>query len=82
MAKIEKETKRIIAFTSNFKVEGDIHVHIGARLSDYIETLTKSFIPLTRVIIYKIGEDKPIHHTNFLELNKDEVVIISPKEEI
>lgn len=82
MSKIEKELKKIIVFTSEFKIEGDMHVHPGARFSDYIETLAKKFIPITDARISIIGDDRCICETSFLELNKNEVIIILPQEEL
>lgn len=81
MAVIKKEEKAIVAFTSKYKIRGNIFVPPGGRLSDFLGALgQKKFIPVTEAVVTDISGNL-ICKANFLELNKDEVVFIFPESE-
>ncbi len=39
--KIEKEKKNVDLYTSRYKITGDIHIHVNARLTDTLQALSK-----------------------------------------
>ena len=51
--KIEKEKKNVDLYTSHFKITGDVHIPIHARLTDSLQALSKQsgFLPMTDVVI-------------------------------
>lgn len=51
--KIEKEKKNVDLYTSHFKITGDVHIPVHARLTDSLQALSKQsgFLPMTDVII-------------------------------
>lgn len=82
MVKIKKEEKPIIAYTRYYKVEGKMYMPMGARLSDFISGVgQKKFIPVTDAIVTDLSGHQ-VCKTNFLELNKDEIVFLVPQSEI
>lgn len=81
MVKIQKEEKAIIAYTRNYKVEGKMYLPIGARLSDFISSAQqKNFIPVTGAVVTDLS-GRQVCITDFLELNRDEIVFLVPKGE-
>jgi hypothetical protein len=51
--KIEKEKKSVDLYTNHFKISGDVHIPVHARLTDSLQALSKQsgFLPMTDVII-------------------------------
>ena len=51
--KIEKEKKNVDLYTNRYKINGDIHIHVNARLTDTLQALSKQsgFLPMTDVVI-------------------------------
>ena len=51
--KIEKEKKNVDLYTSHYKIPGDIHIHVNARLTDTLQALSKQsgFLPMTDAIV-------------------------------
>lgn len=81
MVKIQKEEKAIIAYTRNYKVEGKMYLPIGARLSDFISSAQqKKFIPVTGAVVSDLSGNQ-VCKTDFLELNRDEIVFLVPRSE-
>lgn len=51
--KIEKEKKNVDLYTNRYKISGDIHIHVNARLTDTLQALSKQsgFLPMTDVVV-------------------------------
>lgn len=81
MVRIEKEQKPIVAYTPYYKIEGRVYTPIGARLSDFISSAQqKKFIPVTDAMVTDLSGNQ-VCKTNFLELNKDEIIFLVPVDE-
>lgn len=73
---IRKEKARVIAWTTQFRIEGTIHFIPKARVSDLLNRHDIAFIPMTEVILYDL-EGKEILRTDFLAVNKDQLTVLS-----
>lgn len=69
----------VILLTHDGEIHGAIHVHPNRRLSDEIDS-DRRFIPLTEVTIYR--RDGSDFKTEFLAVNKDAIVWITPVQAI
>ena len=72
-----KERVPVILLTSNYRLEGEMHVAPGGRLLDEINK-ERGFIPLTNVSVYEIAGDVPLDNLNFMAVNKNLVVMVAP----
>ena len=82
MAVIEKEEKPIVAYTSQYKIKGNIFIPPGGRLTDYLSSIgPKRFIPLTDAIVTDM-HGKEICRADFIELNIGEVIFIMPVQQV
>lgn len=79
--KVDKNTSSAIIYTKNFLITGSVHVLAHERLSDLLDASNKNFLPITDATIYTVTDNKIVGRTKFLSLNKNEIVIIYPKDD-
>ncbi len=78
--KIEKEKKNVDLYTSRYKITGDIHIHVNARLTDTLQALSKQsgFLPMTDAVVkFKNGTVK---EENFILIKIEEIEMICLKD--
>ncbi len=73
---IRKEKARVVAWTTQFRVEGTVHFIPKARISDLLNRRDIAFIPMTKVVLYGL-DGKEILRTDFLAVNKDQITVLS-----
>ncbi len=79
--KVEKEKKNVDLYTSHFKIMGDVHIPLHARLTDSLQALSKQsgFLPMTDVIIkFRNGVERS---ENFILIKISEIELICLKDE-
>ena len=79
--KVPKKPAEAIIYTKNFMISGIVHILPNERLTDLLDSSSKVFIPITDATIYSITDHRVVGRTSFLSLNKNEIVIIYPKED-
>ena len=77
--------QRVEVWTSTFRLVGYIYLPqvVGggtARLSTVLNDASRQFIPLTRVVVYRRGEDQAAAQQEFLLVNRDSIEVIRPLE--
>lgn len=80
-SKVPKTLAETIIYTKNFMITGTVHILPNERLTDMLDSSRKSFIPITDATIYNINDHRVVGRTKFLSLNKNEMVIIYPKDD-
>jgi hypothetical protein len=70
------QTTEIVAFTEHYRVQGQIALVPGARLTDFIRDPAK-FIAVTAAIVSD-REGKELFRCSFLDLGKDHIELILP----
>jgi hypothetical protein len=70
--------KRVMIFTRNFEIKGDLHIYDGVRLTDYINE-SRAFIAVTDAEVKRRGEQAPVK-TSFLNVSKNDIEIIFPED--
>jgi hypothetical protein len=79
--KIEKEKKNVDLFTSRYKISGDIHIHVNARLTDTLQALSKQsgFLPVTDAVVkFRNGA---VREEKFILIKISEIELIFLKNE-
>lgn len=77
---VKKESKRVVIFVENYRVEGYMYLIPGARIVDELNKNTQ-FLPLTNCIIYDKDSSLEIDRVNFMVINKNRVTLVFPPEE-
>jgi len=78
--KIEKEKKNVDLYTSSYKITGNVHIPVHARLTDSLQALSKQsgFLPITEAVIkFKNGA---VREENFLLIKISEIEMICLKD--
>ena len=74
-----KEKIRVEVYTVLHRIEADLHIFSGARLTDIMQSReTQSFFALTDVVVYSIGSGKEIFSTDFIDISRHHIVMVRP----
>jgi hypothetical protein len=79
---IEKDQVPVIIFTPLHRIEAVMYTYRDARVLDELNTQTKPFIALTNVKVYSVSQDKLLYESEFMALNKNNIVNLLPKHEL
>ncbi len=78
--KINREKVRVLVYTNNALIRGNIYLPPGGRLTDYVNKVSGDFIPITDAEINVYGRETI--KTSLMQLNKDYIEFIVPEESI
>ena len=78
--KPDRDEIGVIIYLSNCKIKGKMFLPPGGRVSDFVNSPVRQFIPVTDAEIDSIGGEKWSYRVKFLNLNKNEIVTLFPKE--
>lgn len=73
-----KERIRVTICTSLYRIEGEMYMLPGSRLTDLMNVKAKDFLPVTDVTFYHPYENKVFAKVDFAVVNRDSVLAIFP----
>jgi len=73
---VEKAKVRVIAVVDGWRIEGDLHVISGTRLTDSINQKTKDFLAVTDALIFDAKSGARLFDTPYLALNRDAISMV------
>ncbi len=79
--RIEREKVPVIIYMKDFKIEGNLHIPPGGRLTDFINISNKQFIPVTDAVIYN-PKSESLYNVGLMQVNKNFIQALFPKEEV
>jgi len=77
----QKEKVRVVICTPLYRIEGDMYILPGSRLTDIVNVKTKDFFPITDARILHATEDKVLYNLSFVAVNREDIIMIFPLEE-
>jgi hypothetical protein len=72
----EKSLIKIIAYTQRHKIEGELLLLKGERLSDKLNLTERQFEPIVNAKVYSLDNGKLEHETPTLALNKTLITLM------
>ncbi|MBU4477942.1 MAG: hypothetical protein KKH34_02495 [Candidatus Omnitrophica bacterium] len=78
--KVEQSVIEVVISVQNSRIEGNMHLPSGGRLTDYLALPERKFIPLTEAKIFSIPGNELLYVVPFLSLNKAFIIYIFPKD--
>ena len=72
-------TSKVMIVLSQYRITGNVHLHPGQRLSDYINGI-KEFIPVTTAKVHKLDSENNVISMDLLEINIRHVLLVYPLE--
>jgi hypothetical protein len=77
----KKEKIRVELYTNLHRIEADLHIFAGARLTDIMQSReTQSFFALTDVVVYDIVSGKELFRADFVDISRSHIVMLRPLE--
>ena len=76
--RVQVEKTRIRVCTDRFDIVGDLHMPVGARISDHINRADKDFIVLTDAEIVPVGEPGSSTRDSVAIVNRSQVILAWP----
>ena len=70
----------VVVLTREYKITGYIDLMPGSRLTDYI-TAVRPFFAMTSAVVEDIRTGKVLIRGEFMDVNRDSVVLILPADE-
>lgn len=81
MVYTKKDTIRVMIITMYHRIEGEMHVLEGSRLTDSLNARGKDFYAITDARIYNISDGALLAAPEFLAVARDGITAIFPMEE-
>lgn len=76
-----KEKIRVVIGTSRYRIEGDVHILAGGRLTDLVNVKAKDFWAVTNAIIRDATDEKVLYRIAYGVIARDEIIFLFPIEE-
>ncbi len=76
-----KEKVRVVIGTATYRIEGDVHILAGGRLTDLVNVKAKDFWAVTNAVIRSADEDVILYQIDYGVVARDNIVFLFPLEE-
>jgi hypothetical protein len=72
-----KDKLKVVILTNTIRVEGEMHLVSGTRLTDIVNVKTKDFFPITNAKIFA-DSGETLYDLDYVAINREEIVAIFP----
>lgn len=81
MVYTSKDKVRCVMVAGTWRIEGDVHVLEGSRLTDSMNSKAKDFIAVTEAQVYDASTGKLLFSPPYVAVNRESIAVIFPIEE-
>ncbi len=78
MVYTSKDKVRVVVLTERFRMEGEMHVLAGSRLTDSLNSKAKDFIAITNVAVYSLNDGLLLYEPEYVAVNRESITAIFP----
>lgn len=78
---ITKSSIKVILQTGGHRIHGYMHVRIGERLKDELDT-TINFLAVTDAVVFDSTGNTQLFKTNFMAVNRNQIVWVIPEGDL
>jgi len=75
-----KDKVRCVIVASTWRIEGDVHVLAGSRLTDSLNSKAKDFIAVTDATVYDAVTGKQLFDPPYVAVNRESISVVFPVE--
>lgn len=75
-----KEHVRCMMVTGPWRIEGDVHVLSGSRLTDTLNSKANDFLAVTEATVYDIESGKQLFRPPYIAVNRTTISAVFPIE--
>jgi hypothetical protein len=76
-----KDKVRVTVIMDAYRIEGDIHILVGSRLTDALNSKAKDFFAITNAKVYRVTGDEVMWETEYLAVNRESIACLFPLED-
>lgn len=73
-----KDKVRCVVVTGSWRVEADLYVLEGSRLTDALNSKAKDFIAATDAKVFDVATGQELYAPKYLAINRDSISVIFP----
>lgn len=74
----DKDRVRVVIMTDTLRIEGDMHVLVGSRLTDMLNSKAKDFLAITDAVVTPALKDEVFYRTGYIAVNRESVRCLFP----
>jgi len=75
-----KDSVRVMLITKDHRIEGDMHILEGSRLTDALNSKGKDFYAITEAKIWRVNDDVLLASPSYVAVARDSISAIFPVE--
>ncbi|MDO9557616.1 MAG: hypothetical protein Q7J82_08585 [Coriobacteriia bacterium] len=75
-----KDTIRVMIITKDHRIEGDMYILEGSRLTDALNSKGKDFYAITEAKIWHVTDDTLLASPSYVAIARDSITAIFPVE--
>lgn len=75
-----KDRVRVVVATGTYRVEGEMHVLAGSRLTDALNSKAKDFFAITDAKVFRLEDDSLLAEPGYIAVNRESITFIFPAE--
>ncbi len=76
-----KEQIRVMIATTVYRIEGQMHVIEGSRLTDALNSKSKDFFAVTDATVFALSGDQPLWNAGYVAVNRESIALIVPLDD-
>ncbi len=81
MVYTNKNTIRVMIITKDHRIEGEMHILEGSRLTDALNAKSKDFYALTSAKIWGVSDNQLVASPEYVAIARDAITAIFPVEQ-
>jgi hypothetical protein len=75
-----KDRVRVVIATGDFRIEGEMHVLAGSRLTDALNSKAKDFFAITDAKVFDIHTGQLLFEPAYLAVSRETISLIFPAD--
>lgn len=75
-----KDKVRVTVVTSSYRIEGDLHVLTGSRLTDALNSKSKDFFAITDAKVIRIADEAVLYSPSYIAVNREAIDAVFPMD--
>ena len=73
-----KDRVRCVVIVATWRIEGDVHVLTGSRLTDMLNSKAKDFFVMTDAVVSDAASGAELHRVSYVAVNRSEAALVFP----
>lgn len=73
-----KDKIRCVLAVAHWRIEGDIHLLEGSRLTDSMNSKAKDFIAVTDAVVYDAASGRELSRPSYMVVNRTLIAVVFP----